>query len=258
MRHCCWVWAWCFTVLAGFASQSVSAGTVYSAHSEVNLMLAAILDGNSVPVAGLPAGLDLELFAIVGDFAESSGTGFATASADGLLNGVTPVTGLYSGSFNLGDSLFQSLSADGGTVAPADFAISVGFFLTGFTGTNSTLETYTLQFQLSYSYQISSTVDDPMTEFAYAQELIFAIDGFGNTLLQVADLVDYTNSSSDSGVVTFDLVIDPSSSNGFGLFHLSGGDPPPTPEPSTFVLVACGGLGLAFRNWKKRTPRRGV
>ncbi|MCY2964874.1 MAG: hypothetical protein NT069_14755 [Planctomycetota bacterium] len=239
-------------------SRSATAGTVYSAHSEVNLMLTAILDGNSVPVVGLPAGLDLEMFAIVGDFAASSGTGFATASADGLLNGVTPVTGLYSGSFDLGDSLFQSLSADGGTVSPADFAASVGFFVTGIAGTNSTLETYTLRFQLSYAYQISSTVDDPMTEFAYAQELIFAIDGFGNDLLQVYDLVDFTNSSSDSGVVTFDLVIDPSSSNGFGLYHLSGGDPPPAPEPTTLVLAACGGLGLAFRNWKKQTQRRCV
>lgn len=244
-----------------FASRplDLQAGTIFSGNSSSSLTVSGVLDAGGNALGALPIGLDVGYQSLYFELVDTTGSGFATATSSSDLNG-TAIIDFVPYQLNLGDSVAQQLNTSGGTIAPGDFAFSGAAFLSDITISNSTIDSFTLQFGYSLAYAINSQVDDPLTEYAFSFEAVLVADlaSSGGPLVDLSDLVEFTASSSGGGPYAFDITVAPGESRDITLIHINGGDPRTAivPEPSATVLCLTGILSLVVIQRLLRQARR--
>lgn len=224
------------------------ADATYSGTLQATLTVAGFLDADRNPIAK-PAGLTLENIITFFDDDFILIEGDATAVADAAID----VIAGDPSALVAGDRFDFNFSVSGTTVYPTGFSYAGAFGNIVILAENSSPDPVTISFDFEYDHALSTLVDNPDLESAYAI-VSYEVSLESDVVFEQFIWIDSNDSHADAGTLSFEVTLSAGQSD--VLFAAAGvtGDPfAEIPEPMSWMLGALGAASLVSAGRSRRS-----
>lgn len=237
-------------ILPSILAATARADSTYSATLDATLTVSGFLDVKRNPISK-PAGLTLNN---INTFVLDEGIIIVEGDATGDAGGSIDV--IAGDPFDLvaGDRFEFDLVASGTTVYPTGFSYASTNGIVQIVADNFSPDPVTILFDFDYDYALSTSVDDPALESAYAfvgyqvNKDPYVIGGLGSDIFfDLANEVENNASETDMRVGSFEVTLLAGQSEIVNALAFAGGDPfgVEVPEPTSWLLGAIGAALLS-------------
>ena len=153
----------------------------------------------------------------------------------------------------------------GATTYPTGSSFAAFFGYSNIYLDNASPDLVTVSFDVGYDYAISSSVDDPVLEYAaagvgyfvFTEEQLNATESDSPDLgfFELFQVVEFSDSQAEAGAASFEFTLPAGQTETISVSAHAIGDPEGTvPEPTTYMLGAIGAAMLSGAARKRRSP----